>query len=397
MPAFDLESAELVSFRNEVRDYIRANLPEEIRRKVAEERMDLTKEDQRRWHKILLKKGWVCTGWPAEHGGPGWDDGRQYVFEREIALADAPRPLIYGIGMLGPTVMKYGSEAQKRTVLPRIRAGEDFWCQGFSEPNAGSDLASLQTRAERKGDRYIVNGSKLWTSEGHVADRMFCLTRTSSSGKKQHGITFLLIDLDTPGIEIQPVWTFDGGGREVNQVFFSNVEVPVANRLGEENEGWGIAKYLLSLERFGTAEVSRSMATLARLKRFAARHKIGNGVLADDRDFARRIARAEVELKAVELTELRLLFGGGDVGAEASLLKLRGTEIQNRLMELIYEAVGPYANVVAGDLETTKGTPAGPIENRFAAISHFNYRKTLIYSGSNEIQRNIIAKGVLGL
>lgn len=397
MPAFDLDSPELVSFRNEVRDYIRGNLPEDIRRKVAEERMDLPKEDQRRWHRILLKKGWVCTSWPAEYGGPGWDDGRQYIFEREVALADAPRPLIYGIGMLGPTLIRYGSDEQKRTVLPRIRSGDDFWCQGFSEPNAGSDLASLQCKAKCTGEFYVVNGSKLWTSEGHIADRMFCLTRTSSSGKKQHGITFLLIDLTAPGVEIQPVRTFDGSGREVNQVFFDNVEVPVANRVGAENEGWSVAKYLLSLERFGTAELSRSMATLARLKRFAARHKVRSGVLADDRNFARRIARAGIELRAVELTELRLLFGGTEAGAEASLLKLRGTEIQNRLMELIYEAVGPYANIVAGDLESTKGTPAGPMEDRFAAIAHFNYRKTMIYSGSNEIQRNIIAKAVLGL
>ena len=392
-----LHTPELEAFRAELRAFLRESLPADIRAKVAEERMDLPKEDQRRWHKILLKKGWVCPNWPREHGGPGWDDAHQYVFEREMALADAPRPMTYGTSMLGPTLIRYGSADQKKTVLPRIRAGEDFWCQGFSEANAGSDLAALQCRAVRHGDRYVINGAKMWTSEGHIADRMFGLFRTDSSGKKQHGITFLLVDMAAKGVEVAPIWTYDGGGREVNQVFLGDVEVPIENRVGEEHGGWTVAKYLLSLERFGIAEVSRSLRSLGRLKEFAASQQRGNRSLLDDPDFARRVAEAEIALRAVELTELRLLFGPAGGGAEASLLKLRGTEVQNEILELMYDAVGLHAFVEIGDPELSAGAPAGPPQSRHAAHAYFNYRKTMIYGGSNEIQRNIIAKHVLGL
>ncbi|MGH6931683.1 MAG: acyl-CoA dehydrogenase family protein, partial [Dongiaceae bacterium] len=347
-----LHTPELAAFRAELRDFLRDHLPSEIRAKAAEERMDLPKEDQRRWHKILLNKGWVCPSWPREHGGPDWDDAHQYVFERELALADAPRPMVYGTTMLGPTLIRYGSDRQKAAVLPRIRAGEDFWCQGFSEANAGSDLAALQSRAVRRGDRYIVNGAKMWTSEAHIADRMFGLFRTDSSGKKQHGITFLLVDMGAEGVEVAPIRTYDGSGREINQVFFTDVEVPLENRVGEEHGGWTVAKHLLGLERFGIAEVSRSLRSLRRLKEFAAAQRRGNRSLLDDADFARRIAQAEIGLRAVELTELRLLFGAaGGGGAEASLLKLRGTELQNEILELMYDAVGLHALVEIGDPE----------------------------------------------
>ena len=390
-------NTKIEEFRQEVRAFMRQNLPDEIRAKVAEERMDLPKEDQRRWHRILDKQGWAVPSWPLDLGGSGWTDEQFYVFERELSLADAPRNMVYGVGMLAPTIIEFGTEQQKAEILPRIKNADDFWCQGFSEPGAGSDLAALKCRAENKGDHYVINGSKIWTSEAHIADRMFGLFRTDSSAKKQHGITFILVDMNAPGVEVTPIMTFDGGGAEINQVFFTDVEVPIENRVGEEHQGWGIAKYLLSLERFGTAEVSRSMRTVQRLKSFAAHQKLGNRRLIDDPDFQQRLTRAELTLKAIELTEYRLLFGGEPAGAEASLLKLKGTEVQNDILELLHDAIGVHALVDIGDPEESNGVPAGPEEARYAARAHFNFRKTMIYAGSNEIQKGIMAKAVLGL
>ena len=394
-----LETPELVAFREEVRAFIRSNLPDDIRAKTADDRMDLPKEDQQRWHAILAEKGWSVPAWPVEHGGCGWSDEQAYIFEREIALADAPRPMIYGVGMLAPCILAFGTKAQKEHFLPGIASGETFWCQGFSEPNSGSDLASLQTRAVRDGDHYVVNGSKIWTSEGHLADWMFGLFRTDSAGRKQQGISFLMLDMSTPGIEVKPIVTYDGG-HEVNQVFFEDVRVPVDQRLGEEHEGWNIAKHLLGLERFGTAEVSRSMAALSRLKTMVRTLEAEGRPLVEHDDFADRLADVEIELKALELTEMRFLFGPGGadaLGAEASMLKVRGTEVQQTILELMMEALGPYAHVDAGDPEGLADVPAGPPQVRHAARAYFNYRKTAIYSGSNEIQKNIIAKIVLGL
>ena len=390
-------SPELLEFRDEVREFITANLPDDVRAMTAEERVDLPKEVQVSWHRTLESRGWGCPSWPVEHGGPGWSDEQYYVFEREIALADAPRTMLFGTGMLGPTIMAFGSDAQKAEVLPRIRNADDVWCQGYSEPGAGSDLASLKSRAERRGDHYVVNGTKLWTTDAHIADRMFGLFRTDSSGKKQYGITFLLLDMDSPGVSATPVKTYDGAGPEVNQVFFDNVEVPVSNRVGEEHQGWGIAKYLLSLERFGTAELSRSIRTLQRVKQYAATHMRGNRALIEDPDFSSRLGNLEIALRAVELTELRMLFGAQPAGAEASLLKLKGTEVQNDILQLLHDAIGPYALVAADQAYIDEQPPAAPAEARYAARAHFNFRKTMIYSGSNEIQRNIIAKAVLGL
>ncbi len=393
--------AEAEAFREQVRSFIRTNLPDATRRQVAEERMDLPAEDQRLWHRKLYEQGWACPSWPVEHGGTGWTDQQQYIFEREIALADAPRFLIYGVQMLGPTIIAYGTEAQKERFLPGILTGDVMWCQGFSEPNAGSDLAALQCRAERDGDDYVVNGSKIWTSEGHISDWMFGVFRTDSSGKKQHGITFLMLDMNTPGLTVQPILTFDGG-HEVNQVFFDDVRVPVGNRLGEEDQGWAIAKYLLGLERFGTAEISRSLASLARLRKLAAETPDGAGTLADDEAFMSAVAEAEIDLRALEITEQRFLFGPGGpdaLGPEASMLKVRGTEIQQRILELTLQALGPYGQLLVEE-EPSEGrnepTPV-PEAARHAARAYFNYRKTSIYSGSNEIQKNIIAKAVLGL
>ena len=394
-------SDEIEAFRQEVRTFIRDSLPEEIRQQVAEERMDLSPEDQKRWHRTLYERGWSCPSWPAEYGGTGWSYEQQYVFEREIAQADAPRFLIYGVQMLGPSIIEFGTEEQKQRFLPGILSGEVMWCQGFSEPNAGSDLAALQCRALRDGDDYVLNGSKLWTSEAHVADWMFGLFRSDSSGKKQFGITFLMLDMASAGLSVQPILTFDGS-HEVNQVFFDDVRVPVANRLGEEHQGWAIAKYLLGLERFGTAEISRSLASLARLKKLAAAMPCGAGTLADDADFMDELAKAEIDLRALEITEQRFLFGPGGadaLGPEASMLKICGTEVQQRILELTLEALGQYGQLLVEDgvPEGGKAPPQVPGAARHAARAYFNYRKTSIYSGSNEIQKNIIAKAVLGL
>jgi hypothetical protein len=391
------ETPELRAFREEVRAFVRASLPEGIRRKVAQERMDLPREDQQRWHKILRARGWACPGWPKAHGGPGFTDDQRYVFEREIALGDAPRPMIYGEGMLGPTVMAHGTEAQQRQILPGILEGDVFWCQGFSEPNAGSDLASLQCKAERVGENYVLNGSKMWTSEGHIADWMFGLFRTDNTGRKQEGITFLTLDLKSPGVTVRPILLFEGT-HEVNQVFFDDVRVPVEQRLGEENKGWALAKYLLSLERFGTAEVSRSLASLMRLKAFLKEHDLFLHA-AEHRDaIERRVAELEMELEALEITEVRFLFGqdsANEVGPEASMLKVRGTEIQGDLFELGMMCAGGCA--LGARRDESGADVAATRRGQDSALPYFNFRKTLIYAGSNEIQRNIIAKAVLGL
>ena len=392
------QTPELIAFRDEVRRFLKTSLPEDIRRKVAAERMDLSKEDQRRWHKILRAAGYACSSWPASVGGPGFDDQQRYILEREVALADAPRPMIYGASMLGPTLMKHGSPRQCAQHLPPIMEGDVFWCQGFSETDAGSDLASLRCRAERRGESYVLNGHKMWTSEGHIADWMFGLFRTDSSGRKQQGVTFLLIDMASPGIRVNPIWTFDGTGLEVNQVFFDDVVVPVEQRVGNEGEGWGIGKDLLTHERFGNAEISRSLASLERLRVLAGAPDRSGVRLLDDPIFFSRFAEIAVALHAVERTELKILFASqGEPGAEAALLKLRGTEIQNQILELTADVLGPLAQIDAGDLDDDHPPPAGPDAVRYAVRSHFNYRKTMIYGGSNEIQRNILAKAVLGL
>lgn len=386
-----LKTPELLAFRQEVRDFIRANLPEEIRTQVAADRMDMAKPDIQRWQAILHKRGWGCPGWPVEDGGAGWSVEQHYLFEREVALNDAPRGPNFGTHLLGPTLLAHGSEEHKRRFLPGIINGQTLWCQGFSEPGAGSDLAALQCKAVREGEHYVINGGKLWTTEAHFADWMFGLFRTDSSGKKQQGITFLLLDMRTPGITVHPVLTFEGG-HEVNQVFFDNVRVPAHQRVGEEGQGWGIAKYLLSLERFGIAEVSRSLAMLARLKRLAAEPDANGERPIDDPLFTAELARLEIELRAVELTELRFLFGGDEAqnAALASILKVRGTEVQQGILELALQLRGRAAHVAPGD-------NAGPTPEIASAIAYYNYRKVSIYGGSTEVQKNIVAKAVLGL
>ena len=389
------------AFREEIRAFCRDEVPEEFKRAVRHEG-EIEGEDSRHWLRVLYRKGgWSAPGWSREMGGPGWSDEQQYVFERELALNDAPRVPLFGAGMIGPAIIEFGTREMQEQFLPAILKGEILWCQGYSEPNSGSDLASLQTSAERDGDHYILNGTKMWTSDGHHADWMFGLFRTDNSGKKQHGITVLLVDMKTPGIELRPILTFDGG-HETNQTFFDDVRVPVANRLGDEHQGWTVAKYILGLERFGTAEVSRSQASLERLKRIARDESSPGDRLIDEEDFADAIAQVELELRALELTEQRFLFGPGGpdaMGAEASMLKIRGTEVQQRITELTVEALGYYAQPFVPEQlsEGYNEEPVGPTPTGYAARSYFNMRKTSIYSGSNEIQKNIIAKAVLGL
>jgi alkylation response protein AidB-like acyl-CoA dehydrogenase len=367
------------AFREEVRTWLQANLPDDLRDKVATY-AHLSREDLLRWHRILAKKGWIAPSWPEEWGGTGWDPVQRYIFEEEAGYAGAPPLVPFGLAMCGPVLLRFGTPQQKQHFLPRIYNGDDFWCQGYSEPGSGSDLASLSTRATRQGDHYVVNGQKTWTTLAHYADWIFCLVRTDSGAKKQEGISFLLIDMRTPGITVRPLRLMDGG-HEVNEVFLDDVKVPVDQRVGEEGMGWTIAKYLLGHERMNTARIGTSRRELDNLKQFAARQKKGGHSLMDDVRFRDEVSRLEVELMALEITNLRFLDqlrGGRPPGAEVSMLKIKGTEIQQRLTELMMVAAGP-----AGDKS---------FADRYA-----NFRKTSIYAGSNEIQRNIIAKMSLGL
>ncbi len=385
--------------RGEIRAFIAEHLPEDIRRRV-ERGQELDRETHMRWHRRLYEHGWAAPGWPKEHGGCGWDLPRQFVFEQELSAAFAPRLLPFNIDMVGPMFIHFGTPEQQARFLPPALSGEHWWCQGFSEPNAGSDLASLRCRAERDGDDYVIDGTKLWTTNAHCAEWMFALVRTDSSGRKQHGITMLLIDMRSAGVSIRPMRTFDGGF-EVNQCFFDAVRVPCSLRIGTEHEGWGIAKFLLSLERLGIAEVARSRAMLARVRRLAAQPLAGSPPLVvDDPAFAARLDEIEMDLMALEVTERRMLFrpGSDDLGAEAAILKLRGTEIQQRISEYAVEALGGWATVdLPPETLDAANHALPPAEAAHVAAHYFNLRKISIYGGSNEIQRNIVAKAVLGL
>ena len=394
--------SETDAIRQRVRAFLAEKLPDDLCRMARHERMELSPTQLKRWARLLYDQGgWGCPGWPKDHGGPGWTLEQQYLFERELALGDAPRLPIFGPTMIGPAIIEYGTDEQKAEFLPAILTGTILFCQGFSEPNAGSDLAALGCLAVREGEEYVINGSKIWTSDGHFADWMFGLFRTDRTGKKQHGITVLLLPMDSPGIEVRPLITFDGT-HEVNQTFFTDVRVPAAYRIGEEDKGWTVAKYILGFERFGTAEVSRSVVSLERLKRLAGNVEGGGAPLIDDTAFAAGIAEVEIALRALELLEQRFLFGPGGpdaMGPEASMLKVRGTEVQQKISELTMEALGGYAlPFVPEQLEEGYNEdPVGPMETGYAARSYFNQRKSSIHLGSNEIQKNILAKVVLGL
>ena len=387
------------AFRVEVREWLAANIPPELSAKIATYQ-SLGKEDILRWHRLLAKKGWVAPAWPEEWGGTGWDAARKYIFEEECGLASAPPLVPFGLAMCGPVLIRFATQAQKERFLPRIYNGDDFWCQGYSEPGSGSDLASLKTRAERRGDKYIVNGQKIWTTLGQHADWIFCLVRTDTSTKiRQEGISFLLIDMKTPGITVRPLILMDGG-HEVNEVFFENVEVPAENLVHEEGKGWTVAKFLLGHERLNTGRIGASKRELATLKAFAARRTRNGRPVIEDRRFADALAKVEIELMALEVTNLRYLDqmrGGKPPGAEVSLLKIKGTEIQQRLTELMMEAAGPLSHRIA---PVDSGQWRSQAFDEFAASlgkRYCNYRKTSIYAGSNEIQHNIMAKMMLGL
>ncbi len=393
-------SPEDAAFRNEVRAFIADNLPSAIKRKV-ETGVKLAKEDFVRWQKILNEKGWVAPNWPKEYGGTGWTPMQRHIFDEELAAGSTPMLIPFGLHMVAPVIMAFGNDEQKAHYLPRILSSEDWWCQGYSEPGAGSDLASLKTRAIADGEDYIVNGQKTWTTYAQHADLMFCLVRTSTEGKQQEGISFLLIDMKSPGVSVNPIRTFDGGA-EVNEVFLADVRVPRANLIGEENKGWTCAKFLLGHERTGIAAVGRSKKQLAKLKEIARAELLGGKPLAEDPRFAERIAGVEIDLMALESVVLNALdeeARGNPPGPGASLLKIKGTEIQQGLTELLFEAIGPYAAPYVPEAFAPgwNEAPIGPDYAMPLAPTYFNWRKASIYGGSNEIQKNIIAKMVLGL
>jgi len=388
-------------FQERVREFFRDELPADIAAKVERDER-LGKADMERWHAILNARGWLATGWPKEHGGPGWTAMQRYLFEFEGAMANAPRIIQFGINMLAPVLIRFGTAQQKGRWLPRILDGRDWWCQGYSEPGAGSDLASLKTTAVRTGDGYVVNGQKTWTTLGQHANMIFCLVRTDPSARKQQGISFLLIDMNSPGVEVRPIITLDGE-HEVNEVFFTDVNVPLENLVGEENDGWTCAKFLLTHERTGIAGVGYSYAALHRLKRAAAKLVRGGRPLLQDRDFAARLARVEIALENMKTTNLKVLAGaatGAAPGVESSMLKIQGTEIRQEINALMLRAMGPHAPLFVNDMTDAAGLDLegiGPVNAPRAALTWFNNRKLSIFGGSNEIQKNIISKTVLGL
>ena len=389
-----------LAFRDEVRAFLAESLPRDIRQRMLDGEYG-GKDDLVTWSRILNARGWAVPHWPVEYGGTGWDPVRKFIFDNECALAHAPRVVPFGVNMLGPVLIKYGTEEQKRYWLPRILDGSDWWCQGYSEPGAGSDLAGLKTSAVRDGDHYVVNGQKTWTTLGQHANMIFCLVRTDATAKKQAGISFLLIDMKTPGIELRPIITLDGA-HEVNEVFFTDVRVPVGNLVGEENRGWTCAKYLLTYERTNIAGVGMSVAALGRLLQVAGALRKNGRPLTEDPAFAARLARVEIDLENMKLTNLRVIAavaGGGAPGAESSMLKIRGTQIRQEITALMRRAVGPYAQPWLRDaLEDGYDGPAiGPQAAAAASLQYFNNRKLSIFGGSNEIQRNIISKMILGL
>jgi len=383
------------SFREEVRTWVQANLPKEIAHKVHHA-LRLTRSDMQGWAKILGKKGWLAFGWPKEFGGPGWTAVQKHLFEEECALAGAPRIVPFGPVMVAPVIMAFGNAEQQKRFLPGIASGEVWWSQGYSEPGSGSDLASVKTRAERVGNKYIVNGQKTWTTLGQYGDWMFNLVRTSTEGKPQTGISFLLLDMKSPGVTVRPIKLLDGEC-EVNEVFFDNVEVPAENLVGEENKGWTYAKHLLSHERTNIADVNRSKRELERLKRIAKREGVW-----DEQRFRDQIALLEVDIVALEMLVLRVLSAeksGKNSLDIAGLLKIKGSEIQQRYSELMMLAAGPFALPFIEEAMQAgwqSDFPGGEAANAPLASTYFNLRKTTIYGGSNEVQRNIVAQTVLG-
>ncbi|HEX4937955.1 MAG TPA: acyl-CoA dehydrogenase family protein [Candidatus Kapabacteria bacterium] len=380
-----------LAFRDQVRAFLKSKLTPAIKDAVVGGHIN--KELIIQWQKILYEQGWIAPNWPKKYGGTDWDITKKYIFENECAEAGAPAVVPFGLKMVGPVIYKFGNDAQKARFLPDILQSNVWWCQGYSEPGAGSDLAALQTKAVRDGDHYIVNGQKIWTTYAQLADWIFCLVRTDPSAKKQEGISFLLIDMKTPGITVRKIDSIDNQ-HSLNEVFFDNVKVPVENRIGEENQGWTYAKYLLTHERTAIAGVAQSKKAVQRLREIAALEMSGGRPLAEDNDFRAKLAKIEIDLLALEYTELRAIASvaaGGAPGPESSILKIRGTEIQQALSELAVEVCGHYAHALNVD---------APVGNDYAWALSAKYlygRAATIYGGSNEVQKNIIAKAVLGL
>ncbi|GAB5464474.1 pimeloyl-CoA dehydrogenase large subunit [Hoeflea sp. EC-HK425] len=391
-----------LAFRDEVRTFFREALPPSIRENIVAGH-HTSKEELVTWTRILHDKGWAVPHWPVEHGGTGWSPIKQYIYLEEMSQTPAPAPLAFGVNMVGPVIYTFGNEAQKSRFLPRIASLEDWWCQGFSEPGSGSDLASLKTRAVRDGDEYVVNGQKTWTTLAQYADWIFCLVRTDPDARKQSGISFLLIDMKSPGITVRPIQTIDGGV-EVNEVFFDDVRVPIENLVGEENKGWNYAKFLLGNERVNIARVGVSKERIRRIKELAAQQRVGGERMIDQAEFREKVAAVEVRLKALEMTQLRVLAGEakrekGTQDPASSILKIKGSEIQQATTELLMDVVGPYAMpyIPEDEIDGRNEPSIGPDWASTIAPAYFNTRKVSIYGGSNEIQKNIIAKAILGL
>lgn len=396
-------------FQQEVRDWIAENFDAELRAKMALTKNGyVDKASQVAWQKKLASKGWIAPNWPKEYGGPGLSATQRHILHAELSGAGTPNVAPFGVSMVAPVIMAFGNEAQKKEHLPKILSSDVWWCQGYSEPGAGSDLAGLQMSAVRDGDEYVLNGSKIWTTLAQWADMIFCLVRTDKSGKPQEGISFIVFPMTLPGITIRPLPTLDGpaeGQHEINQVFFENVRVKIKDALiGEENKGWTYAKYLLEFER-GNAYASGLRNMLRKVRKIASKEVAGDVPVLRDPDFARKLARTEIRVEAIDATEQRVLSAlsaGQNVGPESSMLKYQGSEVQQEITELALEAAGIYGNPFVQDTLAlvepgTNAESPTPEHLLTAAPSYFNYRKTSIYAGSNEIQRNIIAKMVLGL
>jgi len=397
---------EELAFQKEVRDWLTANMPPEVAEESRRSRTShVSKERLLQWQKKLASRGWLCPNWPKEYGGPGWNSTQKFIFEMEMARADSPYLSSFSIKMVAPVLMKYGSAAQKQRFLPKIAAAEELWCQGYSEPGSGSDLASLRTKAERQGDHYIVNGQKIWTTNAHYADWIFCLVRTSNEGKRQEGISFLLIDMKSPGIKIDPIYLVDGTRtpmrHEVNQVFFTDVKVPVENLVGEENKGWTYAKYLLEFERGGQAFGPRLRKAFRHLQTLSKSQLDAGEPLSASARWREKMAALEMEIDAVEMNEMMFYSGlktGDAPGNMGSVVKMRGTEVGQKVTELAVEAVGwygaPFTELRNYDSNIV---PVGGDYVDDVSPRYLNTRKTTIYGGSSEVQRNVLAKAMLGL
>jgi alkylation response protein AidB-like acyl-CoA dehydrogenase len=393
-----------VAFRDEVRRFIDENFDAELRAKMAQSKNGyLDKDGQLKWQRALYKRGWAAPNWPAEYGGTGWTPSQKYIFESEMAAAGTPIVSPMGLKMVAPVLMAFGSDEQKKKHLPPILASDLWWCQGYSEPGSGSDLASLQMRCEDKGDHYLLNGSKIWTTHAQWADWMFNLVRTRQGTKPQEGISFILVDMQTPGIKVEAIVTTDypvPGQQEINQVFYDDVKVPKENLVGKENEGWTYAKYLLEFER-GNAGAPGLKRAIGKVRKMAGQTDASGAKLIEDSSFRARLDDLEIQVSAMEFTELRIfasLSAGQRPGPESSMIKCRNTDLQQAIAELSVEAIGYYAMPFVRDTWAKTNEPRpGPDFAAPVAPYYFNIRKASIYAGSNEIQRNIMAKAVLGL